>query len=711
MENEFLDKPIEFLPGVGPQRAAVLKSEAEISTVRNLLAYYPFRYEDRTKILTIKELNALNEHIQLKGKIISFHTEGTGPGKRLVGILNDGTGQIDLVWFRGQKWIQQSIKKDKEYLVFAKPTLFKNHLNLVHPELEEPGEEGSPGNLSLQPVYHSTEKMKAKGLGSRSIFRLVRKAISMMPSSLHSFLPDYVAESCNLVAFHTALRDIHVPQDSLKLNHARARLKFEELFFLQLGVLAYRKERQAKIPGLKFLKAGEFLNHFYEHNLPYALTEAQKRVIREIHGDFKSGIQMNRLLQGDVGSGKTMVAFMSSLIAAGNGFQTCFMAPTEILANQHFKNISFFSGNLGLEVALLTGSTPKSERKILLEKLESGEINILIGTHALIESTVKFKRVGLIVIDEQHKFGVEQRAKLWQKNAAPEEEGSLVSFHPHILVMTATPIPRTLAMTIYGDLDVSVIDELPPGRTPVKTYHRKSSGKLAIYDFMRKELEKGRQAYVVYPLIEESEKLDFRNLEQGFEEIRRVFPPSGFTICMVHGKLKPSVKDVEMEKFRTGEAQIMVATNVIEVGVDVSNASMMVIESAERFGLSQLHQLRGRVGRGADQSFCILVTGDQLSNEGKERMKIMTETQDGFKIAEADLRLRGYGDLEGTRQSGPLEFRLADLTEDATLVKFTRDLVMKILEEDPALRFPKNQPLVKFLSQKKLESGNWGRVS
>jgi len=630
---DYLQQEIKFLTGVGPKRAELLNKELKIFTFEDLLYYFPYKYIDRSKFYQIRDLIPELPHIQLKGKIIGFEQIGGGRKKRLVAYFTDGTGTLELVWFKGLSYIQKNLQLNKEYIVFGKPGYFGGKYNIIHPEMEDSIKNQNVINAKLQAHYSTTEKLKKNYLSSRAIAKLINNLLLQIKDKIKETLPDYLIQKYKLISLQEALFNIHFPQNAEILKRAIYRLKFEELFYIQLNILQKRSIRLNKFNGFVFSRVGDFLNQFYEKNLPFELTNAQKRVLKEIRKDVGSGKQMNRLLQGDVGSGKTLVALMSMLIALDNGFQACIMAPTEILANQHFETIKTFLDGLTINVQLLTGSTKTAVRKKIHEQLLNGEIQILIGTHALIEETVKFKNLGLVVIDEQHRFGVVQRAKLWKKNHQP----------PHVLVMTATPIPRTLSMTIYGDLDVSVIDELPPGRKPIKTIHLFDSKRLRLFGFMRQQIEQGRQIYIVYPLIKESEKMDYKDLEDGYESISRAFPPPKYAVSIVHGQMKAEEKDIAMNLFINGKTHIMVATTVIEVGVDIPNASVMVIESAERFGLLQLHQLRGRVGRGADQSYCILMTGYKLSNEARKRIDIMTKSNDGFEIAEADLKLRGPG--------------------------------------------------------------------
>ncbi len=698
---QFLDTSIEYLKGVGPKRADLLKKELHIFTFKDLILFFPFRYIDRSRFYKIAEIKGEMPQVQLKGKIITVKMIGEARKKRMVAVFSDGTGEIELVWFKGIKFLKHSITVGKELIVFGKPTLFNGKYNIAHPETEPIEKEIEFEKIGLQPVYSSTEKLNNSGLSSRNIWKLQRTLCEQISKMIPETLSQQILDDNKLIGREEAIKQLHVPSEVNLLKKAIFRLKFEELFFLQLKLLRLKINQQKSVVGLNFNKVGNYFNDFYNHQLEFELTSAQKRVIKEIRKDCGTGLQMNRLLQGDVGSGKTIVAFMSMLMAIDNGFQACMMAPTEILAQQHYESISQQLNQLGLNAGLLTGSTKQSERKELFEKLENGEIHILIGTHALIEDNVKFKQLGLVVIDEQHKFGVAQRAKLWNKNDTA----------PHILIMTATPIPRTLAMTVYGDLDVSKIDEMPPGRKPIKTVHYFDSQRLKLFGFLEKEIAKGRQIYIVYPLIEESEKLDYKDLQDGYESIVRRFPRPKYQVSILHGKMKPQDKEFEMNRFVKGQTQIMVSTTVIEVGVNVPNASVMVIESAERFGLSQLHQLRGRVGRGADQSYCILMTSYKLSNDSKKRLETMVRTNDGFEIAEVDMQLRGPGDMEGTRQSGILNLKLSDLTKDGAILSKARDVAKSVLEEDENLSSPKNVAIRKeFISLYK-NYVNWSRIS
>lgn len=690
---------IKFLAGVGPKKAEILNKELDIFSVEDLLYYFPYKYIDRSRIYYIHEIDGNMPYIQLKGRITAFETVGEGRHKRLVAHFTDGTGFIDLVWFQGIKFIQEKFKTNSIYIVFGKPTMFGNKFNIAHPDID-PFIDDSRSLVGLMGFYNTTEKMKKHFLNSKAIQKLVASAFSSVSSQLSETLPANILKEANLINLPTALKNIHFPDNPAVLRQAQYRLKFEELFYIQLNILKYVTNRNAIIKGHVFHQVGDVFNTFYNQNLPFELTNAQKRIIKEVRQDMATGKQMNRLLQGDVGSGKTLVALMLMLIAIDNKFQASMMAPTEILATQHFQTISELLFGMDIRVELLTGSTKKSVKTKILSDLLTGDIDILIGTHALIEDNVQFDNLGFVVIDEQHRFGVAQRAKLWKKNTIP----------PHVLVMTATPIPRTLAMTVYGDLDVSVIDELPPGRKPIQTIHQYDKKRGALYQSIRKQLQEGRQVYFVYPLIEESETLDLRNLEEGYEHIKEIFPE--FAVSKVHGKMKSSEKDAEMQRFVNNEAQIMVATTVIEVGVNVPNASVMVIESAQRFGLSQLHQLRGRVGRGADQSFCILITPYELSADTKKRIDIMVESNDGFEIAEADLKLRGPGDLEGTQQSGvAFNLKIADVVRDGEILTYARQIASKVLDEDPNLEKPENQILKNQLKKISGNRFNWGLIS
>ena len=687
------------MPGVGPNRKKMLSNELGIETYGDLLEYYPYKYVDRSKVYTIHELTGDMPYVQVVGHILSFETFVMSSRKeRVVAHFTDGTAICDLTWFNGGKYAKQTYRIGTEYVVFGKPTVFNNRINFTHPDLDD-ASKLDLSSMGLQPYYNTTEKMKKSGLNSRAVERLTKALVEKLPP-LPETLPDFIINTRYLMGRDEAFRTVHYPQNAKDLERARVRLKFEELFYVQLNILRYASDHRRKYRGYIFSQVGEVFNTFYHDHLPFPLTGAQKRVIKEIRVDVGSGKQMNRLLQGDVGSGKTLVALMSMLIAIDNGYQACIMAPTEILAEQHLQTIMQFLDGMDLRVALLTGIVKGKRREEVLEGLLDGTIHILVGTHAVIEDTVQFARLGFVVVDEQHRFGVAQRAKLWSKSENP----------PHVLVMTATPIPRTLAMTLYGDLDVSVIDELPPGRKPVQTTHVFDSRMTTLYDGIRQQIHEGRQVYIVFPLIEESEKSDLKNLEEGFEVLRQVFPE--FRLSKVHGKMKPKDKEEEMQRFVSGETQILVATTVIEVGVNVPNASVMVILDAQRFGLSQLHQLRGRVGRGADQSFCVLVTPFKLSEETRKRIDIMCDTNDGFRIAEADLKLRGPGDLEGTQQSGmAFDLKIADIARDGQLVQMARDEAQKIIEDDPECQSPKYIILWNRLRQLRKTNINWAAIS
>lgn len=692
-------RDIKYLPGVGPQRAAVLEKELGIRSLHDLLYYFPYKYIDRSRLYYVHEIDGNMPYIQLRGQILSYEEAGEGYRKRLIAHFSDGTGVVDLVWFQGQKFVTGKYKVRTPYIVFGKPTVFGGRVNIAHPDID-PADELVLSNMGLQPYYNTTEKMKHNWLNSRTIEKLMANLCDLIKEPLPETLPDYIIEKNHLVSLTEALMNIHFPKTPEDLRKAQFRLKFEELFFVQLNILRYMKERQQRYRGFVFGKVGEVFNTFYSQNLPFELTGAQKRVIKEIRRDMGCGRQMNRLLQGDVGSGKTLVALMSMLIALDNGYQACMMAPTEILASQHYETITRMLCGMDVRVELLTGSIKGKRRTEILNGVITGEVHILIGTHAVLEDTVSFARLGMAVIDEQHRFGVAQRAKLWQKNSTP----------PHVLVMTATPIPRTLAMTLYGDLDVSIIDELPPGRKPIRTVHQFDNRRASLYTDIRRQIQEGRQIYIVYPLIKESEKMDLKNLEDGYQTICEVFPE--YKVCKVHGQMKPAEKEAEMQRFVTGETQIMVATTVIEVGVNVPNASVMVIENAERFGLSQLHQLRGRVGRGADQSYCILVTGYKLSEDTRKRIDIMVQTNDGFEIAEADLKLRGPGDLEGTQQSGvAFDLRIANITRDAQLLQHVREIARQVVEADPDGTAPHHAMMWARLRLMRKTSVNWSDIS
>lgn len=676
MFNSVLDTPVEFLKGVGPSRADVLKKDLGLFTYQDMLAHYPFRYIDRTKYFKINQINPDSQYIQIIGRVINKKVIGDKRAKRIIAVFKDDTGIMELVWFQSLKWVDENITVGTAYVAFGKPNFFNGTFSISHPEMElYQRKQVGRGNLTLQPVYNSTEKLKKFNLDSKGLQRLIAGLLDQVIPQVPENLPQYIIDKYQLPDKRLALLNIHFPKNQQDLNAAERRLKFEELFFIQLQLLHNKHLRQLKFKGATFDKVGEKVNRFYKEFLPFELTNAQKRVVKEIRIDTQRGVQMNRLVQGDVGSGKTAVALMSMLLANDNGYQACMMAPTEILARQHYASITELVTDDLVRVAILTGNTKKKERTVLHEQLENGEIDILIGTHALIEDKVQFKNLGLVVIDEQHRFGVEQRAKLWRKNIIP----------PHILVMTATPIPRTLAMTLYGDLDVSIIDELPAGRKPIETKHLFEGQRLRMFGFMKQEIAKGRQVYIVYPLIKESEKLDLLNLEAGIEQLSYQFPRPEYQMSIVHGQMPNADKQFEMQQFIDGKSQIMVATTVIEVGVNVPNASVMVIENAERFGLSQLHQLRGRVGRGAEQSFCILMSGNKLSKEGKIRLETMVRTNNGFEISEIDLQLRGPGDITGTQQSGVLDLKLADLAKDQIILSEARNTVIELFSEDPQL--------------------------
>jgi ATP-dependent DNA helicase RecG len=693
--------PIEYLKGVGPQKADVLKKELQLFTIGDLLQYYPFRYIDRTQFHKIRQLHPDLIGAQVLGRLIQLKEVGEKRAKRLVGVFKDDTGSMELVWFQSVSFLQKSLKVGAAYIIYGKPTEFNGQISITHPEIElYNSQEKKIGNLTMQPVYSSTEKLKKFNLDTKGIQRLQQTALETTYRSFRETLPDYLVGKHNLLPYPKALLSIHFPQNVDDLNAAIRRMKFEELFFIQLRLLRNKQLNTQKYKGHRFDKVGEKFNTFFNTRLPFPLTNAQKRVVKEIRLDTNTGAQMNRLVQGDVGSGKTVVALMSMLIAIDNGYQACMMAPTEILATQHYNGLKELLGEDICNIKLLTGSTTTKERRIIHQELEEGTLDILIGTHALIEDKVKFKNIGFVVIDEQHRFGVEQRAKLWRKNTIP----------PHMLVMTATPIPRTLAMTLYGDLDISIIDELPAGRKPIKTVHFFENQRLRVFGFMREEIAKGRQVYIVYPLIKESEKLDLLNLEAGLESLQKEFPLPQFKISIVHGKMPVKDKDFEMQRFVKGETQIMVATTVIEVGVNVPNASVMVIENSERFGLSQLHQLRGRVGRGAEQSFCILMSGNKLSKEGRTRLETMVRTNDGFEIAEVDLELRGPGDISGTQQSGVLDMKIADLAKDQKILAEARNSVIEIFKTDSNLALPENQILLNYLNQRN-PGISWDKIS
>lgn len=702
MQNSILDTPIEYLKGVGPQRGDILKKELQIFTFKDLLNFYPNRYLDRTKYYKINELHyQLTSEIQIIGKIIHLKTVEQKRGKRFVATFMDETGKMELIWFQGFKWIKENTQLNTPYVIFGKLNHFNGSFSMPHPEMELLSEHKQNIRSGMQPVYPSTEKLVQKNITNRSINKMMQQVFIETQNYFTEVFPITLINELRLLPKNEAFLNIHFPQNSELLSQAQFRLKFEELFFLQLQLLSKNIVRKQKIQGFPFEKVGAYFNSFYNEHLPFPLTNAQKRVLKEIRSDMGNPAQMNRLLQGDVGAGKTIVGFMAMLLALDNGYQACLMAPTEILANQHYIGIKELADKVGIHVGILTGSAKTKERKEIHEKLENGELQILIGTHALLEDKVVFKNLGLAIIDEQHRFGVEQRSKLWKKNVIP----------PHILVMTATPIPRTLAMSLYGDLDVSVIDELPPGRKPIQTLHFFEGKRLRVWHFIREEIAKGRQVYIVYPLIQESEKLDYKNLMEGYEGISRDFPLPQYSVSIVHGQMTPKEKDTEMERFVKGETNIMVATTVIEVGVNVPNASVMIIESAERFGLSQLHQLRGRVGRGAEQSYCILMTGNKLSDDTKVRMETMVRTNDGFEIAEVDLKLRGPGDIMGKQQSGVLNLRIADLVKDQEILKLARHKAIEILKDDINLEKEQNQTLKSILQKMSKKNNIWNYIS
>ena len=701
MPGSFIETSIEYLKGVGPTRSLLLNKELQVFTFGDLLSFFPYRYIDRSKISKISEISDDGAFVQIKAKIIHVVTTGAVHSKRVIATVADDTGELDLVWFQGARWILDKLKHGVEYIIFGKPNWFNGRLNIAHPELELPADFAIPLSESIRPLYNSTEKLKSKGLDSKGIAKLVKNLLLSDKFQISENLTPELLMELKLLNRQDSFFNIHFPSSHELLHKAQSRLKFEELFYIQLRLLKQKYLRLHKPNGIVFSMVGNHVNEFYHHHLNFVLTNAQKRVIKEIRHDLGSGKQMNRLLQGDVGSGKTMVALMTMLIALDNHYQACIMAPTEILATQHFRNISALLSGMNVEIKLLTGATKLKERKQISEGLHDGSLKILIGTHALIEEQVQFKNLGMVVIDEQHRFGVQQRARLWDKNVIT----------PHILVMTATPIPRTLAMTLYGDLDTSVIDEMPPGRKPIVTRHVFESKRGQVYEFLHKKIAEGSQVYIVYPLIQESETLDLKNLMEGFETIKAEFPAPRYSISMVHGQMKQKEKAHEMQKFLNKETQLMVATTVIEVGVDIPNASVMVIENAERFGLSQLHQLRGRVGRGADQAYCILMSGDKLSTFARLRIQTMVRTNDGFEIAETDLQLRGPGDLEGTQQSGILDLKIADIIRDEKLLKFARNKAIDIIKEDPDLVKDKNALLCRHLSALYKSKENWGLIS
>ena len=702
MQINLLETPIEYLKGVGPKKAEILKKEFQIFTFQDLLFYYPYRHVDKTQIHTIRSIKEEGAYMQFKGKVRSYEIVGERHAKRLTALFADDTGTLELVWFNSLKWVENLLSEKREFIIFGKPTLFNNRWNMTHPEMLDPEKQTSSGvSMAFQPLYSSSEKAKKSGLDSRTISKLVITLLNQTQEVITERLSNDIIQKYKLLSLRDALFNVHYPASHDLLAKALLRLKFDELFFVQLRLLTQKLIHTQRTSGHLFPVVGDTLNTYYKNYLPFELTAAQKRVIKEIRADVGSGKQMNRLLQGDVGSGKTITALLVMLIAKDNGYQSCLMAPTEILATQHYESITKLLKDMPVKVGFLTGATKISARKVLFEALQKGEIDILIGTHALLEDSVIFSNLGLVVIDEQHRFGVEQRAKMWKKSNIP----------PHILVMTATPIPRTLAMTLYGDLDLSVIDELPKGRKPIITRHLYEKNRLGMFGFMQKEIAAGRQVFVVYPLIKESEKMDLFDLMAGYDLMADCFPIPQYQIGMVHGKMKAEEKDFVMNRFMKKEIDILLSTTVIEVGIDVPNASVMVIENAERFGLSQLHQLRGRVGRGAEQSYCLLMTKHELSTESKQRLKAMTDTNDGFEIANIDLRLRGPGDLQGTRQSGELDFKLADLAKDEKLVVFTRKLAKQILDEDPDLQLPKNQSIGKYLHELMKKYHFFGNIS
>ena len=698
--SDILDQDIQYLPGVGPQRKKLLMEEINIVSFNDLLQNYPYKYVDRSRIYRINELSGDMPFVQVRGKILSFETFDISPRKqRLVAHFSDGSGVMDLTWFAGIKFVTKQYHTNTDYIVFGRPTIFNGRIDIIHPDID-PASELMLSKMGLQPYYSTTEKMKKMGLTSRTIERLTQNMLERLSQPITETLPQFITDHLHLVSRDAAMRNVHYPKNADELRRARLRLKFEELFYIQLNILRYAADHRRKYRGYVFSHVGDYFNFFFHNNLHFPLTEAQKRVIREIRRDVGSGRQMNRLLQGDVGSGKTLVALMAMLIAIDNGYQACIMAPTEILAEQHLITISEFLQGMNIKVSLLTGIVKGKKREAVLNGILDGSINILVGTHAVIEENVQFGNLGMVIIDEQHRFGVAQRAKLWSKNVNP----------PHVLVMTATPIPRTLAMTLYGDLDVSVIDELPPGRKPIQTLHKFDDQSISLYSGIRQQINEGRQVYIVFPLIEESEKSDLKNLEDGYTHLCEVFPE--FHISKVHGRMKSKEKEVEMQKFVNGKTQILVSTTVIEVGVNVPNASVMVINNAERFGLSQLHQLRGRVGRGADQSYCILVTGFKLAKETRKRIDIMCGTNDGFEIAEADLKLRGPGDLEGTQQSGvAFDLKIADIARDSQIVQLARDEAQKIIDTDPTCSKPEYNMLWNRLAALRKNNINWAAIS
>jgi ATP-dependent DNA helicase RecG len=697
-----LSTEIKFLPGVGPKRSALLNKELNIFTFEDLLYYFPYKYIDRTKFYKISEVDSNAAYIQLRGKITKLEIQGPKRKERLVAHFSDGTGVAELVWFTGWRWIKDSLKYDTEYIIFGRPAIFGRKLNIPHPEIEDSALQEQNINAAMQAHYNTTEKLKSSYVTSRTMLRLIQNLLKLVLNDIDETLPHDLVKKLKLLPVREALLNIHFPENPVILKKAEYRLKFEELFYIQVRLLKLKNNRIRNTSGYLFPLIGNYFNSFYKNNLQFELTTAQKRVIKEIRQDLRTGRQMNRLLQGDVGSGKTLVALMIMLIALDNNYQACMMVPTEILANQHFFSITKLIEGLDIKTGLLTGSTKNNERNVIYNELQSGEMQILIGTHALIEENVQFMNLGLVIIDEQHRFGVAQRAKLWKKNESS----------PHVLVMTATPIPRTLAMTLYGDLDVSVIDELPPGRKPVRTFWMFDSKRADLYNFIRKQINEGRQIYVVYPLIEESTTLDYKHLEEGYEQITKVFPCPGYRISKVHGRMKPKEREAEMQLFTGNKSNILVATTVIEVGVDVPNATVMIIESAERFGLSQLHQLRGRVGRGAEQSYCVLMSSNKITIEAEKRLEIIIRTNDGFEISEADLQLRGPGDLEGTMQSGiPFDLKIADLGKDGEILQYAREIAQSVLEKDNNLTNPENRVIVNRLKKLEKDKFDWSEIS
>ena len=702
MSNSLLQTPIEYLKGVGPQRGELLRKELNIHRYEDLINFYPNRYIDRTRYYKINELQKNDSEVQIIGKIIHIKTVEFGKAKkRLVATFVDETGELELVWFQGYKWIRDSLKLNVQYVIFGKVASFGNIFNMAHPEMELLAEHEQSLRSAMQPIYPSTETLTNRGISNRVVNKMMQQLFLETQAKFAETLPGYLLDELKLIPKNAALFNIHFPKSQELLSKAQFRLKFEELFFIQLQLITKNLVRKHKIKGHPFTVVGDNFNNFFQNHLPFELTNAQKKVLKEIRNDMGTNAQMNRLLQGDVGSGKTIVALMAMLIALDNGFQSCLMAPTEILANQHFNGLTELAKYLNINIKILTGSTKTADRKIIYEELENGSLHILIGTHALLEDKVQFLNLGLAIIDEQHRFGVEQRSKLWKKNDIP----------PHILVMTATPIPRTLAMSLYGDLDISVIDELPPGRKPIQTVHRYDSNRLKVWKFIKDEIAKGRQIYIVYPLIQESETMDYKDLMDGYESISRDFPLPQYSISIVHGKMKPADKDAEMKRFAEGKTNIMVATTVIEVGVNIPNASVMIIESAERFGLSQLHQLRGRVGRGAEQSYCILMTSFKLSNDSKIRLETMCKTNDGFEIAEVDLKLRGPGDIMGKQQSGVLQLQIADLVRDRDILLVARNEALKLLKKDPSMTLPEHQTLRSIFIELSKKKNIWNYIS